>query len=144
VGSLKICEIPRLLKETGIPGESYRPVVGYWQSLSHNVVSSTLLTQDHTTWFPHYVLWKWFEKYWGHRAFRSCFKASTIKSYISRNCRYIVLTPQSYVWLNVHTEHWTSWLNFLLGVHMQSAFELCLFRFTLHKTCSARRLSLYV
>jgi hypothetical protein len=29
VGSLKICEIPRLLKETRIPGESYRPVVGY-------------------------------------------------------------------------------------------------------------------
>jgi hypothetical protein len=31
-----------LVEETGIRGENHRPVASYWQSLSHNVVSSTL------------------------------------------------------------------------------------------------------
>jgi hypothetical protein len=30
-----------LVKETGVPREIQRPVVGYWQTLSHNAVSST-------------------------------------------------------------------------------------------------------
>jgi hypothetical protein len=30
-----------LVQETGVPGESHRPVVSHWQTLSHNVVSST-------------------------------------------------------------------------------------------------------
>jgi len=30
-----------LVKETGVPGENHRPVASHWQSLSHNVVSST-------------------------------------------------------------------------------------------------------
>ena len=28
-------------QETGVPGENNRPVVSHWQTLSHNVVSST-------------------------------------------------------------------------------------------------------
>jgi hypothetical protein len=31
-----------LVEETGVPGENHWPVASYWQSLSHNVVSSTL------------------------------------------------------------------------------------------------------
>ena len=31
-----------LMKETGVPGENHRPVASYWQTLSHNVVSSSL------------------------------------------------------------------------------------------------------
>ena len=31
-----------LVQETGIPGENHRPVVSHRQTLSHNVVSSTL------------------------------------------------------------------------------------------------------
>ena len=31
-----------LVEETGVPGENHRPVVGHWQTLWHNVVSSTL------------------------------------------------------------------------------------------------------
>jgi len=31
-----------LLEETGVPGENHRPVASHWQTLSHNVVSSTL------------------------------------------------------------------------------------------------------
>jgi len=30
-----------MVEETGVPGESYRPVASHWQTLSHNVVSST-------------------------------------------------------------------------------------------------------
>ena len=30
-----------LMEETGIPGENHRPVASHWQTLSHNVVSST-------------------------------------------------------------------------------------------------------
>ena len=30
-----------LVEETGVPGENHRPVVSHWQTLSHNVVSST-------------------------------------------------------------------------------------------------------
>ena len=29
------------VKETGVPGEKHRPVASHWQTLSHNVVSST-------------------------------------------------------------------------------------------------------
>ena len=31
-----------LVEETRVPGENHRPIASYWQSLSHNVVSSTL------------------------------------------------------------------------------------------------------
>ena len=31
-----------LVEETGVPGVNHRPVASYWQTLSHNVVSSTL------------------------------------------------------------------------------------------------------
>ena len=34
-----------LVKETGIPGENYRPVASHWQTLSHNVASSTPLLE---------------------------------------------------------------------------------------------------
>ena len=30
-----------LVEETGVPGENNKPVVSHWQTLSHNVVSST-------------------------------------------------------------------------------------------------------
>jgi len=30
-----------LVEETGVPGENHRPVTSHWQTLSHNVVSST-------------------------------------------------------------------------------------------------------
>jgi hypothetical protein len=30
-----------MLAETGVPGENHRPVANHWQTLSHNVVSST-------------------------------------------------------------------------------------------------------
>jgi hypothetical protein len=30
-----------LIEETGVPGEKHRPVASHWQTLSHNVVSST-------------------------------------------------------------------------------------------------------
>jgi len=32
-----------LVDETGVPGERHRPVGSHWQTLSHNVVSSTPL-----------------------------------------------------------------------------------------------------
>jgi hypothetical protein len=31
-----------LVEETGLPRENHRPVASHWQTLSHNVVSSTL------------------------------------------------------------------------------------------------------
>jgi hypothetical protein len=31
---------PRI--KTGVPGENHRPVANYWQTLSHNVVSSII------------------------------------------------------------------------------------------------------
>jgi hypothetical protein len=30
-----------LLEETGVPGENHLPAASHWQTLSHNVVSST-------------------------------------------------------------------------------------------------------
>jgi hypothetical protein len=30
-----------LVEETGVPGENPRPAASHWQTLSHNVVSST-------------------------------------------------------------------------------------------------------
>ena len=30
-----------LMEETGLPGENHRPAASHWQTLSHNVVSST-------------------------------------------------------------------------------------------------------
>jgi hypothetical protein len=30
-----------LVKKTGVPGENHQPVASHWQTLSHNVVSST-------------------------------------------------------------------------------------------------------
>jgi hypothetical protein len=30
-----------LVEETGLPGESHRPPANHWQTVSHNVVSST-------------------------------------------------------------------------------------------------------
>ena len=30
-----------LVKETGVSGENHRPATSHWQTLSHNVVSST-------------------------------------------------------------------------------------------------------
>jgi hypothetical protein len=30
-----------LVEKTGVPGENYWPVPNHWQTLSHNVVSST-------------------------------------------------------------------------------------------------------
>ena len=30
-----------LVEETGVPGENQRPAASHWQTLSHNVVSST-------------------------------------------------------------------------------------------------------
>ena len=29
------------MEETGVPGENHRPAATHWQTLSHNVVSST-------------------------------------------------------------------------------------------------------
>jgi len=30
-----------LVEETGVPGENHQPVTSHWQTLSHNVASST-------------------------------------------------------------------------------------------------------
>ena len=30
-----------LVEETGVPGEKHQPAASHWQTLSHNVVSST-------------------------------------------------------------------------------------------------------
>ena len=35
-----------LVEETGVPGENHRPVASHWQTLSHNVVSSTPRLSD--------------------------------------------------------------------------------------------------
>jgi hypothetical protein len=32
-----------LVEETEVPGENHRPLTSHWQTLSHNVVSSTPL-----------------------------------------------------------------------------------------------------
>ena len=37
-----------LVAETGVPGENHRPVASHWQTLSHNVVSSTAMNRGRT------------------------------------------------------------------------------------------------
>jgi hypothetical protein len=39
-----------LMKETGVPREKHRPAASYWQTLSHNVVSSTLRLNEIQTY----------------------------------------------------------------------------------------------
>ena len=51
-----------LVDETGVPGQNHRPVASHWQTLSHNVVSST----------PHYECGYWThtvsgDRHWLHR-----------------------------------------------------------------------------
>jgi hypothetical protein len=38
-----------LLEETGVPGENQRPVASHWQTLSHNIASSTWTGFEITT-----------------------------------------------------------------------------------------------
>jgi hypothetical protein len=35
------CRSDLLIEEAGVPGENHRHVANHWQTLSHNVVSST-------------------------------------------------------------------------------------------------------
>ena len=42
--------VPKVLWYMAVPGENQRPVASYWQTLSHNVVSSTL---SHALKEPH-------------------------------------------------------------------------------------------
>jgi len=39
--SVILWQLVLLVEETGVPGENHRPVTSHWQTLSHNVVSST-------------------------------------------------------------------------------------------------------
>jgi len=39
--SLILLRLVLLVEETGVPTENHRPVAIYWQTLPHNVVSST-------------------------------------------------------------------------------------------------------
>jgi hypothetical protein len=39
--SVVLCRSVLLAEETGVLGENHRPVESHWQTLSHNVVSST-------------------------------------------------------------------------------------------------------
>ena len=70
-----------LVEETGVLRENYRPVVSHWQTLSHNVVSST--PRLNRIW-THNVSG---DMHWLHRYCKSNhhrFKASsTIKDYVN-------------------------------------------------------------
>jgi hypothetical protein len=37
----KVVGVMVMVEETGVPGENHRPAASQWQTLSHNVVSST-------------------------------------------------------------------------------------------------------
>jgi hypothetical protein len=37
-----------LVDETGVPGENHRPVASHWQTLSHNILTST--PRNHQVW----------------------------------------------------------------------------------------------
>jgi len=41
-----------LVKDSGVPGENHRSVVSQWQTLSHNIVSSTPRDDTITTTTP--------------------------------------------------------------------------------------------
>ena len=46
-----------LVEETGVPGENHRPVASHWQTLLHNVVSSTpRLSEIWTHIFRHWLV----------------------------------------------------------------------------------------
>jgi hypothetical protein len=53
-----------MVEETGVPGENHRYVISHWQTLSHNVVSSTPRLSGNRT---HNVSC---DRHWSHR---SCF-----------------------------------------------------------------------
>jgi len=39
-----------LAEETVVPGENHQPVASHWQTLSHNVVSSTPCNEQSSNW----------------------------------------------------------------------------------------------
>jgi hypothetical protein len=52
-----------LVEETEVPGENHQPVASHWQTISHNVVSST----PHMSWFELTTLVVIGRPYWLHR-----------------------------------------------------------------------------
>jgi hypothetical protein len=50
-----------LVEENGVPGENQRPAASHWQTLSHNIVSSTPLLSGICTHYVsgdrHWLLW---------------------------------------------------------------------------------------
>ena len=48
-----------LVEEIGVPGENHRPAANHWQTVSHNVVSSTTLPNRIRTHNVNLVLGRW-------------------------------------------------------------------------------------
>jgi hypothetical protein len=46
------------MEETGVPGEKHWPAASYWQTLSHNVVSSTPCLPQVTDKLYHIMLYQ--------------------------------------------------------------------------------------
>ena len=53
-----------LVEETGVPGENHRPVASHWQTVSHNVLSSTPRLSGIRT---HSVSFSWMSLYQGDK-----------------------------------------------------------------------------
>jgi len=51
-----------LVEETGVPGENHRRIESHWQTLSHNVVSST----PRHEWCPRAYIFSC-DRHWFHR-----------------------------------------------------------------------------
>jgi hypothetical protein len=57
-----------LLEETGVPGANHRPAASHWQTVSHNVVSSSAClsgVQTHVSGDRHWLLWNWISRFEG-------------------------------------------------------------------------------
>ena len=72
-----------LVEETGIPGETHRSVKCHWQTLSHNVVSSThrlsmILTHNYSG-----------DRYWLHRCFKSNYHTITTTTTPFYACHFV-------------------------------------------------------
>ena len=103
-----------MVEETKLPGENHKPVASHWQTLSHNVVSSTprlSCVRTHNTRCDKH--WLWQKRKQGKRA-NNDIQSTTQKKYFKDNLLVnLILITACYI--NVlHVYHEQTWWHVFL------------------------------
>jgi hypothetical protein len=84
-----------LVEETGVPGENHRPVASHWQTLWHNIVSSTPRRSGIRSGWTHVL--RECKQFLFHMWHPSCYKHSDIS--FSSICNYSTINKK---WINIY------------------------------------------